>query len=202
MILKEREKGPFAGLAEFYERVGLRKKQLENLILCGAFDRMEPNRRKLLLSSRSGFPVEDVEDFIPYEKARFELALTGLTFTGHPIAFLREMLSKQGVIRSSLLEQCKDGEIIAVAGLKVVLHTPPTRSGRRVVFLTLEDEDGLADVTVFSDVQRRDAKTIFGGNSLLVQGRLQRMYPRSLSLIADKVVPLPLRDMNKSINSL
>lgn len=191
-IFKEREKGPFISFAEFCGRLRVQKKQLENLILCGTFDRLEPNRRKLLLSIRSELPKKDVEDFTAFEKARFELALTGLTFTGHPIAFLREMLSNRGVIRSSQLERCVDGEMIAVAGLKVVLHTPPTRSGRRVVFLTLEDEDGLTDVTVFSKVQQRDAKSIFGRSSLLVEGRFQRMYPRSLSLIADKVMPLPL----------
>jgi error-prone DNA polymerase len=191
-IFSERENGPFAGLSDFCERVRVQKRQLENLILCGAFDRLEANRRRLFLRTRSELPAEEVEDFSPAEKARFELSLTGLTFSGHPIAFLREQLSRRGVIKSGGLERCKDGERITVAGLKVVLHTPPTRSGLRVVFLTLEDEDGLTDVTVFSDIQQRYAKTIFGRNVLMVEGRLQRMHPRSVTLVAHKILPISL----------
>ena len=101
-------------------------------------------------------------------------------------------MSKQGVIKSSQLEQRRDGEKVIVAGLKVVLYTLPTRSGRRVVFITLEDEDGLVDITVFPDVQQKCAMTLFGRNALLVEGRVQRMYPRSLTLVASKVAPLSL----------
>jgi error-prone DNA polymerase len=189
-IFSARENGPFAGFSDFCGRVRVRKRPLENKILCGAFDRLEANRRELFLRVRSELTGEEVEDFSAAEKAWFELSLTGLAFTGHPIAFLREQLSSRGVIRSGELERCKDGERITVAGLKVVLHTPPTRSGLRVVFLTLEDEDGLTDVTVFSDVQRRYARTVFGRNVLMVEGRLQRMYPRSVTLVADKVLPI------------
>jgi error-prone DNA polymerase len=135
------------------------------LILSGVFESLEKNRRKLLLSIRSKSAAGDVDDFSAFEKARFELALTGLTFSGHPISFLRDRLSKQGVIKSSQLEQRPDGEKILVAGLRVVLHTPPTRSGRRVVFITLEDEDGLADITVFSDV-RKSAQGPCSGETL------------------------------------
>ena len=55
-----------------------------------------------------------------------------------------------------------------------------------MVFLTLEDEDGLPDISIFSDVQKKYAKTIFERYSLLVEGRLHRLYPRSFA-IADLV---------------
>jgi error-prone DNA polymerase len=192
-ILKERAKVPFTDINDFRTRVGLQGKLIDSLILCGAFDRLEPNRRKLLLVARSEGLEGDIEDFSPAEKARFEMALTGLSFSGHPISFVRPELSKRGVISSRQLEVCGDGERISVAGLKMVLHTPPTRSGRRVVFLTLEDEDGLSDITVFSDVQQKYAKTIFGRYALVVEGRLQRLYPRSFAIVAEKVAPLTLK---------
>ncbi len=192
-LMRERSKGPFGDINDFRTRVRITGKQLDSLILCGAFDRLEPNRRKLLLTVRSKGLEGDIEDFSPAEKARFEAALTGISFSGHPISFLRPELTSRGVISSRQLEECRDGERISVAGLKVVLHTPPTRSGRRVVFLTLEDEDGLSDITVFSDVQQKYAKTIFGRYALLVEGRLQRPYPRSFAIVAEKVTPLMLK---------
>jgi DNA polymerase III alpha subunit len=190
---RERAKGPFTDIDDCRHRVRLQTKQVDSLILCGALDSLEPNRRKLLLAVRSQGVEEEIEDFSLAEKARFEAALTGLSFSGHPISFLRHELSERGVISSRQLENCRDGERIAVAGLKVVLHTPPTRSGRRVVFLTLEDEEGLSDITVFSDVQEKYAKTIFGRYALLVEGRLQRFYPRSFAIVAGKVMPLMLK---------
>lgn len=192
-ILRERENGTFADIHDFRARVRMQAKQHDSLILCGAFDSIEPNRRKLLVAVRSQGVEGDVEDFSPVEKARFEAALTGLSFSGHPISFLRAELSERGVISSRQLENCREGERISVAGLKVVLHTPPTRSGRRVVFLTLEDEDGLSDITVFSDVQEKCSKTIFGRYALLVDGRLQRFYPHSFTIVAEKVMPLMLK---------
>jgi error-prone DNA polymerase len=192
-ISRERVKRPFTDVSNFRTRIGLPGKLVDSLILCGAFDSLEPNRRKLLLVARSEGVEGDIEDFSPAEKARFEIVLTGLTFSGHPISFLRPELSKRGVISSRQLEKCMDGERISVAGLKVVLHTPPTRSGRRVVFLTLEDEDGLSDITVFSEAQQKFAKTIFGRYALIVEGRLQKFYPRSFAIVAEKVTPLSLK---------
>jgi phenylacetate-coenzyme A ligase PaaK-like adenylate-forming protein len=104
----------------------------------------------------------DIEDFSPAEKARFEMVLTGLTFSGHPISFLRPELSKRGVISSSQLEKCMD-------------------------------EDGLSDITVFSEAQQKFAKTIFGRYALIVEGRLQKFYPRSFAIVAEKVTPLTLK---------
>ena len=192
-IIKERAKGPFTDINDFRARVRIQAKQMDSLILCGAFDSLEPNRRKLLRTVRSQGVEGDMEDFSLAEKARFEAALTGVSFSGHPISFLRPELSSRGVITSHRLEDQRDGERVSVAGLKVVFHTPPTRSGRRVVFLTLEDEDGLSDITVFSNVQAKYAKTIFGRYALLVEGRLQRFYPRSIAIVAEKVMPLTLR---------
>jgi DNA polymerase III alpha subunit len=192
-ILRERAKGPFTDIDDFRSRVNIQGKLVDSFILCGAFDRLDSNRRKLLLTVRSQGVEGDIEDFSAAEKARFEMALTGLPFSAHPISFLRAELSKRGVISSSQLEECRDGDRISVAGIKVVLHTPPTRSGRRVVFLTLEDEEGLSDITVFSDVQQKYAKTIFGRYALIVEGRLQRLYPRSFAIVAEKVAPLTLK---------
>ena len=71
-----------------------------------------------------------------------------------------------------------------VAGVKVATQTPPVRSGRRVVFLTLDDSTGPADCTFFEDVQGPYAGTVFHSWLLLVRGVLRRTGDRGVSIRA------------------
>jgi DNA polymerase III alpha subunit len=64
----------------------------------------------------------------------------------------------------------------------ILVHTPPTKSGKRVMFLTLEDEAGLFEVVVFSKVQDRFAKLILTSEVLTLEGRLQRQGPTGLAI--------------------
>jgi error-prone DNA polymerase len=68
--------------------------------------------------------------------------------------------------------------------VKVATQTPPVRSGRRVVFLTLDDATGPVDVTFFEDVQGPYAATVFHSWMLLVRGVVRRTGPRGISLRA------------------
>src|SRR5699024_5447278 len=82
-----------------------------------------------------------------------------------------------------LLGQRNHSEVL-VAGAKVATQTPPIRSGRRVVFLTLEDGTGPSDVTFFEDVQGPFAETVFHSFLLVVRGVTRRTGPRGISLRA------------------
>ena len=53
-------------------------------------------------------------------------------------------------------------------------HRPPTRSGKTVVFLSLEDEMGLTDVTVFESIYQKYGSLIYGSPSLLISGTVSR----------------------------
>jgi len=68
--------------------------------------------------------------------------------------------------------------------VKVATQTPPVRSGRRVVFLTLDDATGPVDATFFEDVQGPYAATVFGSWLLLVRGLVRRTGPRGISIRA------------------
>src|SRR5439155_22243893 len=76
---------------------------------------------------------------------------------------------------------------LMVAGVKVASQTPAVRSGQRIIFLTLDDGTGLADVTVFERVQPWCAKTVFHGFMLAVWGRLRRTGVRGASVVAERV---------------
>ena len=64
----------------------------------------------------------------------------------------------------------------------IIIHTPPTKSGKRVMFLTLEDEMGLFEVVVFSKAQDRFARIILTSEVLTLEGRLKRQGPTGLGL--------------------
>ena len=63
-----------------------------------------------------------------------------------------------------------------------------------MVYIILEDGTGVADVTVFSDVQEKCGQVLFREGWLTVAGRIQRRGPKSLSIIAEKLAPLSQGD--------
>jgi DNA polymerase III alpha subunit len=102
----------------------------------------------------------------------------------HIMAPFREDLKKYGFIQSTALKWKPHGSLVKTAGRVIIIHTPPTKSGKRVMFLTLEDEDGLLDLTVFEDVQARYAKKILDSAVLLVEGVMNRFGLRGVSIVA------------------
>jgi DNA polymerase III alpha subunit len=79
---------------------------------------------------------------------------------------------------------------VRVSGLLVIVHTPPTKSGKRVMFLTLEDETGLLDAVVFSKAQKDCAQVIYTSELLTLEGRLHRQSGNglSISVVVDRVI--------------
>src|SRR5205823_11424815 len=73
---------------------------------------------------------------------------------------------------------------VLVAGVKVATQTPPIRSGRRVVFITLDDATGPIDATFFENAQAGYAATVFHSWLLVVRGTVRRTGPRGISLNA------------------
>ena len=88
------------------------------------------------------------------------------------------------VTRSADLLRRRSRSELLVAGVKVATQTPPIRSGRRVIFLTLDDATGPVDATFFEDVQGPYAATVFGSWLLVVRGELRRTGRRGVSLRA------------------
>ncbi len=120
----------------------------------------------------------------PAEQVRAEVEILGMDVSAHIVSFYDDMLTQIGVIRSQGLMSCRSDSEVLVAGVKVATQTPPVRSGRRVVFLTLDDGTGPVDATFFEDAQGPYAATLFHSWLLLVRGRIRRTGPRGLSLRA------------------
>ena len=118
------------------------------------------------------------------ERVRAELDILGLDASGHVMEFYGPLLHALGVVRSRDLLRARSRSEIWVAGVKVATQTPPVRSGRRVVFLTLDDGTGPADLTFFEDVQGPYAATVFHSWLLLARGVVRRTGERGVSLRA------------------
>jgi error-prone DNA polymerase len=126
------------------------------------------------------------------ERVRAELEVLGLDASRHVLEFYEPLLDGLGVTRSRDLLQCRSRADLLVAGVKVATQTPPIRSGRRVVFLTLDDATGPVDATFFEDVQGPYAATVFHSWLLVVRGVLRRTGPRGVSLRATGAWELPV----------
>ena len=118
------------------------------------------------------------------ERVRAELDVLGLDVSAHVVEFYAPLLRALGVTRSRDLLGARSRSEVWVAGVKVATQTPPVRSGRRVVFLTLDDSTGPSDCTFFEDVQGPYAGVVFHSWLLLVRGVLRRTGDRGVSIRA------------------
>jgi len=213
----QRERGgAFQSVFDLCRRVPAPRDALEALVLAGACDGLEgqgsaaprraPNRRVLLWSlaaaaaaaraggmilggGADGGPSPDLPDFSIREQWLHEERLLGFSPRGHLMLLVRaEMgLQERGYLRTGQLRSAPDGLRAALAGVPVRPHRPPTRSGKRLVFVGVEDEEGLVEVMVPEEVYRRDGAVLFPTAPLLaVEGRVKRRGT-GMELIADRV---------------
>ena len=122
-----------------------------------------------------------------------DYAATGLTLKAHPLAHLRPRLSRRGVataadLRDDPLRDLRHGRRARVAGLVLVRQRPGTASG--VLFLTLEDETGVANLIVKPDTFERHKPAARSAALLLAEGVVQRQGA-VVHLLADR-----LRDLS------
>lgn len=110
---------------------------------------------------------------------------------GHPLAAIRPRLAAKGVVTARDLRRIPSGRRVRVTGLLVIVHMPPTKSGKRVIFVTLEDETGLIDVVAFPKAQIGSARAILTSEVQTVEGRLHRQGKDglSISIVLDRIVP-------------
>src|SRR5471032_2856226 len=113
-------------------------------------------------------------EMIGAERVWAELDVLGLDASRHVVDFYTPLLDALGVTRSRDLLRRRSRTEILVAGVKVATQTPPIRSGRRVVFLTLDDATGPVDATFFEDAQGPYAATVFHSWLLVVRGFVRR----------------------------
>jgi error-prone DNA polymerase len=129
-----------------------------------------------LLRQNSDWLREDSEA-LPLEAMSVEERLvadyggTGLTVGRHPMHFRRNDLRTRGVLSADELKRCRDGEYVRAAGCVIARQRPGTAMG--FIFLSMEDETGIANVIVTPDLYERERMTVMRTKFLLVEGVLQ-----------------------------
>ncbi len=148
----------------------------------------------LRLGDEPGEPGErptGLPEMTTLERMRAELEILGLDVSQHAVTAFDPFLDALGTTRSRDLLRRRSRAELLVAGVKVATQTPPVKSGRRVVFLTLDDGTGPVDATFFEDAQGPYAATVFSSWLLLVRGELRRTGRRGVSLRATGAWELP-----------
>ncbi len=182
-IEQAREQGGFTGLDDLIRRAGLKKNHVEALAEAGALEPLVPGRRHALWKARAprsgplfeGVPTNEarvpLRPLHPREQLVLDYGRLGLSVHDHPMRHLRDRLGPRGVLEAGHLASARHGTAIAVAGVVLNRQQPYTASG--VVFMTLEDETGLANLIVRSEVFERYRHEVVHGRMLLAKGRLQ-----------------------------
>ncbi len=101
-----------------------------------------------------------------------DYAAIGLTLKRHPLAFLRPELRREGLVRAADLAVLPVGRRLAIAGLVLIRQRPGSANG--VVFITIEDETGVANLIVWPAMLERFRRAALGATLLYCRGRLQR----------------------------
>jgi len=105
----------------------------------------------------------------------------------HPLAPFREELRRAGFVTSRELRRMPNGAKVKVAGRVILVHTPPTRSGVRVMFITAEDEYGLMDMVLFPRKQEKYARTILSHILCACEGFVQKSGQKGVSILLERI---------------
>lgn len=194
---------PFTSIADVRARAGLHAPVAMDLARVGAFDAIAPGLSRgdiqleveerwaspsktartlghaqgiddpaqLPLFSQAGPPI-GLPGISPANQIRAEVDIMGMDVSGHIIDFY--LKDVEGITRSVDLAAIPDGQRVRVIGAKVATQTPPTSSGQRIIFVTLDDNLGLIDITFFPRSHDQCARTIFTHWLIMVEGRVTR----------------------------
>ena len=209
---KERERivaaQPFTSLHEFRDRVRPTKKTFESLARVGALDAFiayDQRRRHDLVTHvrrisatppRAGrgqlafdldLPVPTYDGIVSLDlhgrrQVDLELEELGLAVSGHRMQQFYPLFRELGVTPAADLLNIPSGSEVLVAGVRRATNTPPMRSGRRTVFVTLDDGTGLSNLVFFPDAQERVRNKVFRTDFMLVAGTTRRSGPRGISV--------------------
>ncbi|MGW3669393.1 DNA polymerase III subunit alpha [Streptomyces sp. NPDC005141] len=193
---------PYASLLDFWERARPSRPLAQRLAQVGALDAFGANRRdlqlhltelhrgsrgagggQLPLSGGRNTASAGLPDLSSAERLSAELGVLSMDASRNLMDDHRTFLEELGVVTARRLREARHGETVLVAGAKAATQTPPIRSGKRVIFSTLDDGTGLVDLAFFDDSHDACAHTVFHSWLLLVRGVVQRRGPRSLSVV-------------------
>jgi len=203
--LVERRGNGYADATALWRRAGLTHRALEAIARADACRSMGLDRREALwalkglgeaplpIFAAAGEEEQGVEAPAPLpamalpEHVAEDYASLHLSLKSHPLALLRGRLPAAYGLPAAALAEKADGAKLGVAGLVLVRQRPGTASG--VIFATLEDETGVANIVIWPRVFERYRRTVLAGRLIGVAGRLQR-EGLVVHIVADRLMDL------------
>jgi error-prone DNA polymerase len=202
MMVRERSRCAFVSLDDFRQRTDFDRAETRRLAAVGALARLATTRRRALWAIEAR-PLEQGDLFaevavfasakvaecpLPemsyHERIRADFSGMGLTTGKHPMALVRSKLPRE-ILSAAVLATSPDGAMAATAGAVICRQRPGTAKG--VVFITLEDETGLANAIVYSDTFEKYRLVITTEPFLLIHGWVQRDKEGTTHLMAMRI---------------
>src|SRR4051794_4733416 len=203
-IVAARSRRRFTSLEDFARDTGLPKRALILLADADAFRSIGLDRRAALWAVRRlpddvPLPLFEIatareqpdEDTQPLpvmplpEQVVADYQTIRLSLKGHPMEFLRSMFAKERVVTCAGVCDANNRQRVRCAGVVLVRQRPGSANG--VVFMTLEDETGIANVVVWPKAMERFRKEVMGARLILVEGYIQSSPEKVVHLVAERL---------------
>jgi error-prone DNA polymerase len=204
-IVAARQRRPFTSLEDFARDTGLPKRALILLADADAFRSIGLDRRAALWAVRrlpDDVPLPLFEAATareqPDENAKAlplmplpeqvvaDYQTIRLSLKGHPMQFLRSMFARERVIPCREVNHANDKRRVRCAGVVLVRQRPGSAKG--VVFMTLEDETGIANIVVWPKVMEKFRKEVMGSRLILIEGYIQSSPEEVTHLVAQRMI--------------
>ncbi len=222
LVVEGRADKPFVTLFDFARRVDLKrvgKRPLEMLARAGAFDQLDPNRRRVFdsLESLVGYSaaiheqknsdqvslfgeagddlpeprLSPVNDWLPAERLSEEFKAIGFYLSGHPLDDYMAPLKRKGVLTlDQLLEKVRSGACIAkLAGVVAGRQERKSARGNRFAFAQMSDTTGAYEVTLFSETLEKSREHLETGAKVVITVEAT-LESDQLKLLGRSVAPI------------
>lgn len=202
--IRTRRANGFHSIDDFAQRTQLPKKALLLLADADCFRSIGLDRRAALWAVRrlpndvtlplfaalneDEHPREEIKPLpvMPLsEHVVADYQTVGISLKGHPMEFLRDLFTNESTFSCAEATSVKDGKYLRCAGAVLVRQRPGTAKG--VVFMTIEDETGIANIVIWKKVFDRYRKEVMGARIILVEGRIQRSEEGVVHLVAERL---------------
>jgi error-prone DNA polymerase len=196
-------RSPFRDVHDLWARARLKLATLEKLAAADAFRSIGLDRRQALWEVKALGAAEPLplfswsetreaaqEPFVQLPEMRLSEHVVNdyqtlrLSLKAHPMSFLRTRFGARGVIACDDLRGIQDGTWVSVAGVVLVRQRPGSAKG--VVFMTIEDETGIANAVVWAKTLERFRKEVMGARLIVIHGRVQR-HEDIIHVVASKL---------------
>lgn len=195
---------PYRTIEDMHRRLRLDRRAFTLLADADAFGSLDIDRRAALWAVRrlpndetlplfraaatnelAEEPRTKLPEMAASEHVIADYETTRLSLKGHPLQYLREGLATEGVSTCRAVQEGADGRRMKVAGVVTVRQRPGSAKG--VVFLTIEDETGIANIVVWPKIMKAFRREVMGARLIHIEGRIQRSPEGVVHLVAAKL---------------